>query len=85
MEPIKFPEANKVLNKPQNMTDEECGALHVHNDGVYNLSCWKPSFKERLSILFFGKVWLWVMSGSTQPPVALEARKTVFMKVNNEQ
>lgn len=84
MEPIKFPEANKVLHKPQNMTDEECGALYVHNDGVYNLSCWKPTFKERLSILFFGKVWLFVMSGSTQPPVALEGKKTVFMKVNNE-
>jgi hypothetical protein len=84
MEPIQFPEANKVLRRPEGMTEKECGDLHVHNDGHYSLSCWNMTLKERLSALFFGKAWLWVMSGHTQPPVALEVTKTVFKKVSHE-
>ncbi len=33
MKPIKFPEANKTLGKPQGMTDDECGPLPVFSDG----------------------------------------------------
>ena len=39
------------------------------NDGKQCVSCWKPTFKERMNILFGGKVWLGVLSGKTQPPV----------------
>lgn len=77
MKPIKFKEANIYLTKPPSMTEEECGSLYVLSDGIDCISCWKPSFRERLSILLFGRVWLWVWSGNTQPPVALEARKTL--------
>lgn len=84
MKPIQFPEANRVLRRPEGMTEDECGDLHTHTDGQYSLSCWKMTWRERLSAFFFGNVWLWVMSGSTQPPVALEAKKTVFKKVSNE-
>ena len=51
------------------MTDNECASLHVWSDGKQCVSCWKPTIKERLNILFGGKVWLGVMSGKTQPPV----------------
>ena len=81
MEPRSFPEANKELQKPEGWTDEECGPLPVFNDGMQSISCWRPSWRERLSILFFGKVWLWVIAGKTQPPVSIEGRKTVFKKV----
>ena len=80
MKPIKFEEANKNLLKPENMTDEECSSLWVHTDGRECISCWKLSFKQRLSALFYGKVWLSVLSGYTQPPVWLDCRKTVFLK-----
>ena len=79
MEPIEFKEQTKVLSKPENMTDDECSSLAIWNDGQACISCWKPSIRERLSILFFGKVWLWVYSGATQPPVAIDGAKTVFM------
>lgn len=78
MKPIKFKEANKNLLKPQNMTDEECSSLWVYTDGKACISCWKMSFKQRLSALFFGRVWLSVLSGQTQPPVWLDCCKTVF-------
>jgi hypothetical protein len=77
MKPIRFMEANKDLLKPEGMSDLDCGSLPVFTDGRYCISCWKPNLKERLSIFIFGKVWLWVMSGVTQPPVAIEGKKTV--------
>lgn len=82
MKPIKFEEANRQLLKPSNMTDEECKPLWVYTDGLQCISCWKMSFKQRLLALLYGKVWLSVYSGQTQPPVWLDCDKTVF--VNEE-
>lgn len=69
MKPIDFKQFTKVLQKPSTMTDNECASLHVWSDGKQCVSCWKPTIKERLNILFGGKVWLGVLSGGTQPPV----------------
>ena len=80
MTPIKFKEANVNLEKPQDMTDEECKSLAVYTDGRECISCWKMSFKERLSALIHGKVWLSVLSEQTQPPVWIDCTKTVFEK-----
>lgn len=78
MEPQKFEEANRNLLKPQGMTDEECGSLPIWTDGKECISCWKMTWRERLSALFFGKVWLSVYSGQTQPPVWLRAERQIF-------
>lgn len=80
MKPVKFKEANKNLLKPDSMTDEECSSLWVYTDGVQCVSCWRLTFKERMFALLFGKVWLSVLSGHTQPPVWLDCSKTVFVK-----
>ena len=81
MQPYNFEEANRTLLKPRSMTDEQCGFLPVYVDDneTYCLFCWKPTLKERLSILLFGRIWLWVMSGETQPPAALEAVRNDFV------
>ena len=79
MKPTKFKEANLELKRPSSMTDEECGSLWVHSDGDQLISCWKLTFWEKVSIILNGKVWLGVM-GSSQPPVWLDARSTVFTK-----
>jgi len=81
MKPIIFPQANKVLVRPDSMTDEECGTLHVFSNEGMCISLWRPSWRERLSVLFFGHVWLWVCSGPTQPPVALSGTSDIFGKV----
>lgn len=79
MKPIDFPQSTKVLQKPSTMSDYECSSLHVWNDGKQCVSCWKPTFKERMNILFGGKVWLGVLSGKTQPPVFVSG-EMVFEK-----
>lgn len=84
MNPINFKEATVVLRKPENMTDEECGSLPVYTDGIHCVSCWKMSLKERIAALLFGKVWLIIMSGHTQPPVLLSCEKTVFVEGDAE-
>lgn len=78
MKPIKFKEATKNLLKPENMTDEECSSIWVYNDGRECVSCWRLTWKERIKALLFGKVWLGVLSGFTQPPVWMVCDKTVF-------
>lgn len=83
MEPAKFPQATKELLKPQDMSDEECGSLPVWTDGEQCISLWKMTWRERLSALLFGKIWLSVHSGQTQPPVWLMAAKQIF-KVQEE-
>ena len=82
LQPIKFKESNKVLTKPESMTEDECGNLHVFNNGKQSISCWKLNFKQRLNALLFGKIWLCVYAGHTQPPVWLDCSKTIFIKEN---
>ena len=52
--------------------DEDVGDLPVYRDGSSVLSCWQLSWRERLAVLFGGRVWLWVM-GRTHAPVSLQA------------
>ena len=40
------------------------GQPDLHGDA--SMSCWQLSWKERLSILWHGKVWLWVMGQHPQ-------------------
>lgn len=80
-----FKNANKTLLKPKNMTDDECSALRIWTDKEKCVSCWEMSWKERISALIYGKIWLYVLSGSTQPPVALLCERDVFnLKGDNE-
>jgi len=70
MKPIHFPESNKTLLAPKGQ-EETCSSLSVYNDGTYCISCWKPSFKEWLKLVFGGPVWVYVQSGRTSPPIAI--------------
>lgn len=78
MKPIEFRQANKNLSTPSNMEEVECGSLWVYNDGKICVSCWKMTFRQRMKALLFGRVWLGVLSGETQPPVWVDCTKTVF-------
>lgn len=83
MYPIDFPDKTLDLQKPRDMTDEECSPLPIFRDEASRstVSCWRPTWRERLSILFFGKVWLGVHAGGmTQPPVWLSARRDIFIR-----
>lgn len=80
LKPIEFPQANKTLVKPRTMFDYECGSLVVYTDGRQCISCWKMTFRQRLTALIFGRIWLSVLNGTTQPPVWVACSKTVFEK-----
>lgn len=54
---------------------DNCGTLDVFCDGTHCISLWRPTAWERIKILLTGNIWLWIHSGKTQPPVALD---TVF-------
>lgn len=45
--------------------------LPVHRYQDAFVSCWKPTWRERLAILFGKPVWLGV-SGDNHPPVYIE-------------
>ena len=78
MKPIWFSEAELELTRPANMTDAECQPLPICRTGGQVISCWRPSWRERLAVLFYGRVWLSVLSGQTQPPVWLMGARSPF-------
>lgn len=82
MKSVKFLGHDAVLGAPKgwNKKDSgECSDLAVLryrlDDGstVY-ASCWKPSFVDRIAILFGAGIWLHVISVG-HPPVAIETGK----------
>lgn len=77
MTPSRFPQANRIFQKPPSMTDEECSPLEVHvclnQDAI--ISCWRPTWRERLAIFFGRPLWLWVTgTGLRHPPVLIEVQ-----------
>lgn len=80
MKPVGFKYANQELVGPEEAEYSEnvegVDPLPIWTDGEQCVSCWKLSFKERLAALVFGRVWLAVLSGRTQPPVYVEASRT---------
>lgn len=69
MKPIQFPESNMVLNKPENMTDEECSSLPIFTGNSQCISCWELDEEELELIQKTGKIYISVFSGNTQPPI----------------
>jgi hypothetical protein len=76
MFPTSFPESNAVLDKPPEMTYDECEALTVWMGsteagvGVI-ISCWKPTKAELDEINRTGRVWLLIYGGAMPPSVII--------------
>ncbi len=70
MKPIKHPNCNDILRKPDGMTEEECGDLHIRRDSGFVWSFWKPDAEELLALNRGGSVALSVM-GDTHPPLSV--------------
>lgn len=85
MKPTKFDLANKTLNPSgaqysENVVGVE--SLHVWSDGEQAVSCWRMTWRERLSAMIYGRVWVAVLAGGTQPPMYAEAASTYFRESN---
>lgn len=72
MNPINFPESNRTYVKPDSMTDEQCGDLHVFVgvdlDGFpMILSKWELTPEELKQVNETGTVWLKVVDTGLSP------------------
>jgi hypothetical protein len=75
MNPSDFQYANKTLMAPKGQPEVQ--PLRVWTNHHMCVSLWRPSLRERLSLLIFGRLWLNILTGQqTQPPVSLVAAKT---------
>lgn len=79
MNPVEFPERTHILNKPDNMTDEECNSgfpcqleIAPMTAGSVNkwTSVWEPTEEELMSIIQGGKVKLEIYAPG-HPPVSV--------------
>ena len=72
MKPVTFEHSNRTLQpsgqKHSTKNVKSIEPLPVWTDGELCVSCWRMSLRERLSALLFGRVWLALLSGETQPP-----------------
>ena len=77
MKALHFKEATHVLDKPQGL--KEYGNLPIHFQKPQCVSKWKVSWRERISILIFGRVFVGVYSETPlQPPFWIKGTRTVF-------
>ena len=76
MKPTNFPDANSKLTAPEGMPG--CLDLHVYRADGHVVSLWRATWRERLSLLVFGRVWLHFVGVRTHPPVSLHAERDVF-------
>ncbi len=75
MMPITFDGVNTDLQKPKDMTDEQCASFPVErgrdSEGFdYYLTAWIPN-KEDLEALIAGRPLFLKVIGQAHPPVAL--------------
>ena len=74
MKPIQFPESNIVLNKPAEMTDDECMPLPVcvcrdADDIPLMISCWEPTDEEWDALRKQRCIYIAVVSETKHPPL----------------
>ena len=84
MIPVEFPEQNTIFNKPESMTDEECGSMPAFRGEGHIVCCWKLSPKEIKEVAKTATIWVDIISAS-QPPICLRTNTPFVEKeVNNE-
>jgi len=84
MRAVEFDEQNFILSKPKSMSDEDCAPLPIFRDGKTVVSCWELSYEDMQEIKKTGRIYLGVLSGSTQPPVWLSVENP-FLDQESEQ
>lgn len=82
MKPTKFKEQNVVYaeNQPEYTP---LPALKINSENQEVISCWKLSFKERIEVLFLGRIWLSLLTfGKPLTPSFLASRKKRVFKIS---
>lgn len=68
MKPITFKYQSCILEKPKDMTDEECAPLPVFIQGTAKISKWELSEKEIGQVKKEGFIWI-IVYGDIHPPI----------------
>lgn len=77
--PASFDESNNVLDRPSDMTEDQCQSLSTfHGIDTNNLpiviSCWKVTAEELAEINRTGRIWLGIV-GQTMPPAWISGHR----------
>ena len=85
MKPVKFKHQNIVFaeNQPEYTP---LPALKLDSPEGEVVSCWKLSFKERIQVLIFGRIWMSLMSFNKPltPSYLSVNRKEVFSHTDDD-
>lgn len=78
MEACGFEESNCVLDKPEDMTHDQCSSLQVWRGKTVDdlpcvVSCWKLTKEEIEVFQKTGRIWAMVV-GETMSPLSLMAK-----------
>lgn len=86
MKPVEFKHQNVVFAKDQ-PEYQPLPALRIESPTGEVVSCWKLSFKERVKIVFTGRVWLSLMSFNKPltPSFLAVNRKEVYSHPDDEK
>lgn len=80
MTPANFNESNCVLDRPGDMSADQCDPLCVWRGAVGDtpvvISCWKMTPDELAEITRTGRVWL-MLVGHTMQPASVLSRNPV--------
>lgn len=69
MKPVEFPEVNKRWGEGQ----PEYQVLPAYSDSRVTIACWQMTWRERLKVLFTGRIWCRLMNfGGPLTPSLLE-------------
>ena len=85
MKPIKFKHQNTVFAEDQPEYNP-LPALKIAGYKGETISCWKLSFKERIKVLFFGVIWMNLLSFNKPltPSFLTVNRKDAYSHPNDE-
>lgn len=86
MKPVEFKHQNIVFAKDQ-PEYQPLPALRIDSPNGEVVSCWKLTFKERIKIIFTGRVWLSLMSFNKPltPSYLAVNRKEVYSHPDDEK
>lgn len=86
MKPIEFKHQNVVFAKDQ-PEYQPLPALKIDSPNGEVISCWKLTFKERIKIIFTGRVWLSLMSFNKHltPSYLAVNRKEIYSHSDDEK
>lgn len=58
MQPVDFPEQNRVWAKDQ----PEYRPLPAYTDDQQTIACWQMTWRERVTVLLTGRIWVRLMN-----------------------